>query len=295
MNLANITVTCFAASYGVALVLEAASLLKQTPWRRGLMLAFTAAGIFAHVAYLGLRAGAQASPLSSPAEWCLIAALVLAAVSLAATLMAPRAATGLFLLPVVLGLIGFSLGASDRPFAPNRAYDLWAQVHGWLLLLATVTVCLGFLAGLMYLVQSWRLKHKLLPTREFRLPSLETLQRINAHALGASAMLVAGGFGSGLVLQRLKQGAVDWRSPVTLSLAAMLVWLLAAEAFRIVYPAARRGRKVAYLTLASFGFLLIAIASVTLIESAHGGSRDDARPPAAEPQADGQAAEGATP
>ncbi len=271
MNLANITVTCFAASYGVALALEGAGLWMKAPWRRGLMLGFASAGVFAHVVYLGLRAGAEASPLSSPSDWCLIAALVLAVIYLAISVLAPRWGSGLFLLPVVLGLIAFSLGASDKPFAPNRAYSLWAQVHGWLLLLAAVTVCLGFLAGLMYLVQSWRLKHKLLPTREFRLPSLEALQRINAHALGASALLVAGGFGSGLVLQRLKLGAVDWLSPVTLSLAAMLAWLLAAEGFRLVYPAARQGRKVAYLTLASFGFLLIAIASVTLIEPVHGG------------------------
>ena len=36
-------------------------------------------------------------------------------------------------------------------------------------------------------------------------------------------------------------------SPV-LSLSGMLSWLIAAEAFRLAYPAARRGRKVAYLT-----------------------------------------------
>jgi hypothetical protein len=50
----------------------------------------------------------------------------------------------------------------------------------------------------------------------------------------------------------------------------MLLWLVAAEVFRWVYPAARRGRKVAYLTLASFGFLLIALASLMLMDTVHG-------------------------
>jgi ABC-type uncharacterized transport system permease subunit len=55
-----------------------------------------------------------------------------------------------------------------------------------------------------------------------------------------------------------------------LSLAAMLLWLVAAEVFRLVYPAARRGRKVAYLTLASFVFLVIALASLMLLDTVHG-------------------------
>jgi hypothetical protein len=50
----------------------------------------------------------------------------------------------------------------------------------------------------------------------------------------------------------------------------MLLWLVAAEAFRLVYPAARRGRKVAYLTLASFAFVVITVLVLTLVESGHG-------------------------
>ena len=68
-----------------------------------------------------------------------------------------------------------------------------------------------------------------------------------------------------------------WTDPVVLSLAAMLVWLIAAEVFRLVYPAARRGRKVAYLTLASFVFLVIALASFTLLDNVHGPNRADSQ------------------
>ena len=54
---------------------------------------------------------------------------------------------------------------------------------------------------------------------------------------------------------------------MVLSLAAMMLWLVAAEVFRLVYPAARQGRKVAYLTLASFVFLVIALTSFTLLDT----------------------------
>jgi hypothetical protein len=132
----------------------------------------------------------------------------------------------------------------------------------------------------MYLLQSYWLKRRRTPGQELRLPSLEWLERINTSALAVSTLLVALGFLSGLVLAALRhRGQADyrlWADPVVWSLAAMLVWLVAAEVFRLVYPAARRGRKVAYLTLASFGFLVILITSLLLLDTVHGAANDAA-------------------
>lgn len=279
MNPEKITVTCFAASYGVALLIEAFNLVRQAGWRRVFAIGFATAGLAAHGIYLVVRGIGQEAPWASPADWYLIASLVLATLYLAGHLRAPRWATGPFLLPLVLVMIGASLGASNKPFSVQRASAFWGPAHGGLLMLATLAVIVGFLAGLMYLIQSWRLKQKLLSSNEFRLPSLELLEKTNASALAISTILVAGGFVSGLFLQRVKTGSIDWASPVTLSLAAMLAWLLVAEAFRVLYPAARRGRKVAYLTLASFGFLVLVLVSVTAIDLKHA---DGPAPPAAE-------------
>ena len=41
------------------------------------------------------------------------------------------------------------------------------------------------------------------------------------------------------IIHRNDAKYVLWSDPVVLSLAAMLVWLVAAEVFRILYPAAR--------------------------------------------------------
>ena len=285
MDLSRITTFCFVASYAVALSLEVFGLAGRLRGRMGefvgssrrlAAISFAAAGLFAHSAFLTIQARDQATPLSSAADWYLIAALLLALVYLLATLASPRWALGVFLLPIVLILVGVSHTASTEPFAPERASLFWGQLHGWLLILATVTVCIGFTAGLMYLVQSWRLKQKLPPKLGFGLPSLEWLEKTNARALATSVWLVAGGFISGLVLSILKNREVDeyrlWADPVVLSLTAMLVWLIVAEVFRIVYPPARRGRKVAYLTVASFLFLVITLTSLTVVGSVHGTS-----------------------
>jgi ABC-type uncharacterized transport system permease subunit len=160
------------------------------------------------------------------------------------------------------------------------------MIHGLMLLAGTVTVCIGFLAGLMYLAQSYLLKHARSSANGLRLPSLEWLERVNSRTLALSALLIALGFISGIVMSVAKhRGEATyalWTDPVVLSLAAMMLWLVAAEVFRLVYPAARQGRKVAYLTLASFVFLVIALTSFTLHDTVHGPNRRAATNPKSE-------------
>ena len=273
--LSGITIICFAASYAIAFALEIVGLAKRFAWHRAALLAVTIAGFAAHTLYLGnLAAATKAAPLSSPAEWLLLAAWVLVLIYLGAIVNLPRAATGLILLPIILGLIGASRFASTEPFAPERASQFWGDLHGWMLLLGTVAVCIGFSAGLMYLIQASWLKRRRPPSDELQLPSLEWLERINKSSLAVSTLLVLLGFVSGIVLSTLTHRREInyrlWTDPVVISLAAMTLWLIAAEVFRLVYPAARRGRKVAYLTLASFGFLVITLASFLWLDNLHG-------------------------
>jgi hypothetical protein len=273
--LSGISILCFAACYLLAFALELVGLKKRFEWHRAALLAITVAGFFAHTLYLGnLAAAARSSPLSSPAEWLLGAAWVLVLIYMGAIVNQPRAASGVILLPLVLGLVGASRFAGRDPFTPEHASHIWGEFHGWMLLLGTVAVCIGFAAGVMYLIQASWLKRHRPPSDELRLPSLERLERVNTSALAVSALLIGLGFVSGLVLSLLKhRGEANyalWTDPTVLSLAAMMLWLVAAEAFRLVYPAARRGRKVAYLTLASFGFLLLVLAALLLRDNVHG-------------------------
>jgi hypothetical protein len=273
--LSGVSIICFAATYAIALALEVVGLKKRFAWHRTALLVVAVAGFIAQTLYLGkLAATTDTAPLSSPAEWLLLAAWVLVLVYIGAIVNLPRAATGVILLPIVLALIGASRFASAEPFAPERASQFWGDVHGWMLLLGTVVVCIGFSAGVMYLLQSSWLKRRRPPSDELRLPSLEWLERINTSSLSVSMLLVVLGFVSGVVLSTLTHRRETnyrlWTDPVVISLAAMTLWLIAAEVFRLVYPAARRGRKVAYLTLASFGFLIITLASFLWLDNVHG-------------------------
>jgi ABC-type uncharacterized transport system permease subunit len=273
--LSGISTLCFGACYAIAFMLEIVRLRLRPAWLHIPLAIATSVGLVAHTLFL-FHARADALPIST-ADWLLWAAWVLALVYLAMIFYLPRTPVGLALVPIIFGLILGSKFAGTTPLATQQSLYLWGMFHGLALLFGTVTVSIGFLAGLMYLAQSYALKHRRSAFNRIRFPSLEWLERINSRTLGISAVLIALGFASGLVMSlsthRGDREYVLWRDPVVLSLAAMLVWLVAAEVFRLVYPAARRGRKVAYLTLASFVFLVIVLASFTLLDNVHGGGR----------------------
>jgi ABC-type uncharacterized transport system permease subunit len=273
----GINMLCFTASYAVALALEVLGVWTRPRWRRLATVIVAAAGLIAHTWYLAKRAGQSPwAPLASQHDWYLAAAWILALSYLALAVYYPRAPMGLFLLPITLALIAAAYFANTEPLASADIPRVWGMLHGVLLMLGTVAVLLGFVAGVMYLVQSYRLKHKLPAGERFRLPSLEWLERMNGRSLAAATVLVGLGFITG-VLTRLAQrdgGGLPWRDPVVLSLSGMFSWLIAAEVFRFAYPAARRGRKVAYLTLAAFVFLVITLVAFLQEDEVHGKPRE---------------------
>ena len=237
--LSGITATCFVSCYVVALALAAVRPLTQNRLRRPAMIGFAAAGLFAHSLYLGARAGnASASPLSTPYDWYLLAAWVIVAIYFYLEFYYPKAAVAVFVMPIVLAMIGAAHFADQQPFAQDRASRLWGNVHGTSLLIGTVTVIVGFIAGLMYLVQSYRLKHKMIHSDGFRLPSLERLEKINARSIVTSVLFIGIGFVSGIELAMLKGGrsaqSIPWSDPVVAGLALMLGWLIVAQRLQLV-------------------------------------------------------------
>jgi len=276
--LSGISVFCFFASYCVALALEVSRLFFRIPVRLIVMIGFALAGLLAHSLYLWHRAQTGTMPLSSWHDWHLIAAWIIAAAYVGMAVSRPQTNVGLFLLPVVLALIGVAQAFHDEPAFPrDRALQMWGIAHGLMLLLGTVTVSLGFAAGLMYLVQSWRLKYHVSPGAGLKLPSLEWLQSINKQSLIYSSCFIALGLIAGIVLNAVEsrgQGpGVPWSDSVVISSAILLAWLLAATIFEWLYKPAQQGRKVAYLTVASFLFLALVMAMLVVGGSQHGRPR----------------------
>ena len=273
----RISVVCFAASYLVALACEGSRLLFRSGIRGAVMVGFAAAGVVAHTLFLGWRAANEpAVPLSSAYDWYLIAAWLLACGSLWLTIANPRTPVGLFMLPLVLGLIGAAELSSRAPFPQSPATQVWGAIHGIFNLAASVAVAFGAIAGMMWLIQAGRLSRKQAPAQGFRMPSLEKLARFTGRSATIAAWAAAAGFASGIVLNAVnrQQGLLDslpWTDPVILRMGAVVVWLVTAAILeRAACGRADGPRTAATLSLVSLGVLTISILWGLFGASRHG-------------------------
>ncbi len=108
----------------------------------------------------------------------------------------------MFVLPMVLALV-VAGGYAPRQADWSRwgsATAFWGMVHGLFLLAGAVATCVAFAAGLMYLVQADRLKHKRPPPFGFALPSLEQSERWNRAWITVAFPLLTFGLLIGMVL-----------------------------------------------------------------------------------------------
>jgi hypothetical protein len=228
------------------------------------------AGIFAHTIFLWDKFQADFSggtPLASWYDWCLVISLALAVTYTIVALQRVRHSVGIFFLPVILGLILFAISIEGhQPFSAQERGDLWGMTHGISLLAGTVSMAIAFTTGLMYLVQASRLKRKLPPRAGFRLPSLEWLQVCNRRSLFLATGLIMIGLFSGIIMnvqfQNKLKNTVPWDDLVVISSSVLLLWLIVVSVFEMLYRPARQGRKIAYLTMASFLFLLMVLCFV---------------------------------
>ncbi len=277
--MARIGIICFAASYGIALALELTRLWFRSGVRGAVMLAFAAAGLVAHTLFLGYRAAVvTGSPLSSEMDWYLLAAWVLVVIYLYLVFYYPRTPFGLVLLPLALGLIGAAgWWASREPYPRAPASRIWGAIHAGAILVGTVAVLVGFSAGVLYLLQAHRLKQRRSLLGRVWLPSLEWLERMNSRALGISVAALAIGLFAGVLLNVTHEQhhvpRLPWNDPLVLATIGMFGWLLVALVLTRWYRSADAVRKVAFITVVSFVFLLMALSAMLFMNTEHGGGR----------------------
>ncbi|TWU37379.1 cytochrome c biogenesis protein CcsA [Novipirellula artificiosorum] len=271
--LSKISVTCFFASYFVVLVLELLRFFGKIPGRGLAVVVMMSLGLFTHVCYLVLRVVARGGTseiglLASWYDWSLLLALGLAICFLSFYLRRPDTVISLFFLPLILATIGLSLAVQPMaPFSRSEAAEAWRSIHGLAMAVGAGGVLTGFLAGIMYLAQSWRLKNKRAGS-SLRLPTLETLARLNRQCLVVSTAAVTIGVLAGAIMNLNRWGQVGWTSGGVLFSFGLLVWLAVATCVEFFYAPASHGRKAFYLTLASLGFLVLALFGV--LNSSHG-------------------------
>lgn len=268
MPLEGITRFCFGASYAVALLLEVIQLIRPRPPQRMAAIVFGSAGLLAHTLFLAVQQPYLGSQFGS----LLFLAWILAVFYVYGSVHHRQVAWGVFVLPVVLGLVVLTAAyppaanLNDQETTPLRENVLrgllvsfWGLLHVGLLLLAAVGICVGFVASIMYLVQVRRLRSKLPPGKHERLLSLERLERMNRRAILLAFPLLTGGalIGVALMLQRAEQ-IQGWTDPRILGTAAL--WVVFTLLLYLRYAGRLGGRRLAQLTIVAFLLMIFTLA-----------------------------------
>jgi ABC-type transport system involved in cytochrome c biogenesis permease subunit len=251
----RVTILCFFASYILALLLEMLHLWMGRAMLRWLAIVAGAAGLLAHTLYLWHRQ----PPLIWQFGWMLFVAWVMSVFYLCGALHHRRISLGVFVLPLILGLLGLGLvfgypPADAKGLWQAEVHKLWGPVHALLILLASVGVCIGFLSSLMYLIQAHRLRTKTPPGEGLRLLSLERLEAMNRRSLDLAFPLLTAGMIAGLILIWSGSEVVGFTDPRVLGTA--LLWLVFAVLLYLRLSQHLRGRQIAWFTIVAFIMLL---------------------------------------
>ncbi len=205
---------------------------RHAVWRRGAP---------AHTLYLLAQPLSLAAPIGS----LLFLAWILAVFYLYGAIHHYRQAWGLFVLPLVLGLVVLAVLVPAAPEADGSLWStfagerFWGTLHGVLLLLAGVGISVAFVASVMYLVQVHRLHAKIAPGQGIKMMSLERLESMNRKAILLAFPLLTAGLIVGVALQWHQGHALaNWESPKILSTLGL--WLVFAILLYVRYGA-RRG------------------------------------------------------
>lgn len=283
--LSKVHLSCFLLSYLVAFGGEIFQLVRsRSGVTRGVLIAAAVAGLIAHTAYLVTRSANSGLPplVGSSHDWLLVLAWLGATLYLLALTMREGITLGLFLLPVVVGLIAMALfvdsdAAADeiRQVATHR----WGMLHAATLVIGLGCVAAAIICAVMYMLQYQKLRGKTSWMHRLKLPSLESLTSTNRWLVIGTVLMLTIGLATGFILAFDKSAdAFRWSDPIVAG--TIVVWVIMVVAFAwLLKSKEQTGRQVARLTLLAGGFLLFTVFGLMLVSGGVHGSGRNEEPP----------------
>jgi cytochrome c-type biogenesis protein CcsB len=256
-----------------AYILAAAAAIGSLAGRRDQLawvaLLLTQAGFICHTGAVILRGiELRRLPVSTLAE--MISLLIWAVILLDFWVERQRRIRPLsaFVLPVVLALgLGLPTGLRSIVLEPPVRSG-WIMVHVALVLVGLAALVLNFGGALMYLVVERQLKAKRPGTAYYRLPPLETLDRLTIATLTVSFPFLMVGLALGALSARGAWGSVVAFDP--LALFSLVMWIIYAATLLGRVLGHWRGRRAAYLSIAGFCVMLVTLSAGAFLHGHHG-------------------------
>jgi cytochrome c-type biogenesis protein CcsB len=176
---------------------------------------------------------------------------------------------GAFVLPVILllGLKGIATRVEPDAIGPALA-STWIWVHIGLALLGIAAFVLNFAGAIMYLLQEHQLKGRRPGSLYYRLPDLETLDRLTYRTLVLGFPFLTIGLLLGALWARTAWGSVFTFDP--LALFSFLAWVIYAAVLAGRATGSWRGRRAAYFAIVGFATLVLTLGVGAFFPGRHG-------------------------
>ncbi len=262
--LSNLTVIGYVCATGLAL----AHLVQRQELTHRLASLATLAGWACHTLALVLR-GVELGrpPLGTLGEALSVAAWVVVLIEMIAERQAGLRVLGAFVLPVALIL---SVRANMAPAASLEPAlgKTWLWVHIALALIGIAAFVLNFAGPVMYPPQEPPLKAAPPGAFYYRLPPLETLDRLTYRALALGFPFLTVGLLLGAVSARTAWGSLFAFDP--LALLSFVAWAIYAGTLAGRAAGGWRGRRAAYFAVLGFAALILTLGVGLYLPGRHG-------------------------
>jgi cytochrome c-type biogenesis protein CcsB len=176
---------------------------------------------------------------------------------------------GAFVLPVVLVLsvstVAWPVGLETMNHALTSA---WLWTHIGLALIGIAAFVLNFAGALMYLLQERQLKSKRPGRFYYRLPALETLDRLTYRTLALGFPFLTTGLILGALWARTAWGTLLTFDP--LAVFSSLAWLIYAATLAGRAAVGWHGRRAAYFAVIGFVALVLTLGAGLVLPGRHG-------------------------
>jgi cytochrome c-type biogenesis protein CcsB len=237
----------------------------EQKWTATASLWVTVLGFLLHIAYFLLRwTESGRIPITSFFEAANFLGMGIVLVFLIMEFRFKIATLGSFMLPLVIVLMAPALFLSGDIKEINPVLKSgWLGVHTSLAVLGDAAFAFAFIVSIMYLIQERQLKSKHLGAIFHRLPSLDIMDTLGYKALTFGWPLYTLGMLTGSIWANSAWGTYwSWDPKETWSLITWVMYLALLHLRTIGW----RGRKMAFLSIVGFVFVLVSFFVVSRIE-----------------------------
>ena len=174
---------------------------------------------------------------------------------------------GAFVLPIVVLLSLKALTTRPASLAPALA-SAWIWIHIALAMVGFAAFVFNFVGALMYLLQERQLKTKRPGAFYYRLPALETLDRLTFRTLALGFPFLTVGLLLGAIYARTAWGSALAFDP--LAFFSLVAWVIYAGNLAGRAAAGWHGRRAAYFAIFGFAALALTLSAGLFLPGRHG-------------------------